>query len=256
MIRYLIRALLKPTKKPENITIFRQMVRMPIIFDVISLFLQSKNFKRLQNIKETKELSQHHKTVFDYNLGVSKSKVFTTTRRAEKYYSLSVQPIGNVTNKRLLIVGPRNIQEFLIAWTYGYSWGNIDGIDLYSTHPKIKIMNMENTDIASGSYDTIVMASTLSYSLDTQSTFNEMARILKPGGNFIFGSTYDPGSPDYPGDWVTGNEIIGFIKNSGLKIYFSDSFYKVNAKNRKQASHTFCVKKPILDIELIDILDT
>ena len=114
---------------------------------------------------------------------------------------------------------------------------------------------MEKTTIKSESYDAIVMASTLSYSEDTQSTLNEMSRLLKPEGIFVFGSTYDPGSPDYPGDWLKGNEIINMIKNSGLKIFYNWSHYKTNSKGRKQASHTFATKKPSLNREFVDILD-
>ena len=112
MLRFMFNSIFRPAKKPEKISVLRYISRTPILFDIISLLLQSKNFKRVSDITETIDLSAHHKKVFSYNSKVTKTKVFTMTRRAEKYYSLSVQPIGDYSTKKLLIVGPRNIQEF------------------------------------------------------------------------------------------------------------------------------------------------
>jgi hypothetical protein len=55
-------------------------------------------------------------------------------------------------------VGPRNVQELFLAWTFGFKWKNIVGIDLYSTNKKIKVINMNNTNFAEETFDYVSMA--------------------------------------------------------------------------------------------------
>ena len=50
-----------------------------------------------------------------------------------------------------------------MAWLYGFTWNNIFAIDLYNTHPKIKIMDMHNLDFKNEIFDCVIMAYTISY---------------------------------------------------------------------------------------------
>ena len=256
MFAYLFKSIFRPTSKPGGFSPLKDVLKWPIIFDLVSLFLQFINLKRVGDLTQRNSNSSNYfDSVYKYNLSVTQTKIITTTRRTEMYYNLSTQPFKNTTNEKLLIVGPRNVQELFVAWIYGYSWKNISGIDLYSAHPKIKVMNMQGTDFDDNSFDVIVMANTLAYSQDTQATLSEMGRILNPGGRFIFGTTYDPKSTEWPGDLITGNEIIDMLKLARLNIYHYESAYKTNSHGREQASHTFCVQKPDPSFKAIDHLN-
>lgn len=253
MLKFFYLAVFHPAARRQKFTPVRDILRWPVLFDLISLVLQIRDVRRTARIRERYAVEDpHHRKVQDYNAGVTLTKQFTRTRRAEEYYSLVAQPIRDLTGERLLIVGPRNIQELLIAWLYGFSWGNIEAIDLYSTNPKIQVMNMEATNYPDGRFDVVVMANTLSYAADTAQTIREISRILKPGGRFVFSATYDPGSPDYPGDWIRGNEIVAMLKAAELPAYYHCAFDKVNSRSRHQTSHTFAAQKNDPTASLLD----
>ena len=253
MLKFAYYALTNPATQHRCFTPIRDILRWPVIFDLISLILQIRDTKRTSQIKDKYAVDdKHHRLVQDYNAKVTLTKKITRTRRAEKFYAVGTQPIRDLSNEKLLIVGPRNIHELFIAWIYGFSWGNIKAIDLYSTNPKIQIMNMEDLEFEDNSFDMVTMASTLSYAEDTERTIAEVARVLNKGGRFIFSAAYDPGSPDYPGDWICGAEIVKYLKAAGLKPYYHQSYDKVNAVGRPQTSHTFAAQKITPDIESND----
>lgn len=230
MFKFLYYAVFHPAARRRSFTPLRDILRWPVLFDVLSLLAQARDLRRTARIREKYAIEDpHHRKVQDYNAGVTQAKQITRTRRAEEYYEILTQPVRNLSKERLLIVGPRNIQELLIAWLYGFSWDNIEAIDLYSTNPKIRVMNMEETSFPDGQFDDISMANTLSYAADTARTIREMARILKPGGRFAFSASYDPGSEDYPGDWIPGGEIAKMLKDSGIQIYYHVATDKVNS---------------------------
>lgn len=253
MLKYFFYAIFRPAARRQPFTPIRDILNWPILFDLVSLVMQVRDIRRTARIQRKYALEDaHHRKVHDYNAGVTLTKRFTRTRRAEEYYGVLSQPLRDVSDEQLLIVGPRNIHELWIAWLHGFSWRNIIAIDLYSTNPKIQIMNMEALNFPDGSFDAIVMANTLSYAADTEQTIREMARVLKDGGRFIFSATYDPGSPDYPGDWVRGAEIVTHLRESGFGLYYHVAYDKINSRGRGQTSHTFAAQKhgelpPLLD---------
>lgn len=244
MLRFFYYAVFRPAAHRRKFTPVRDILRWPVMFDLLSLIAQIRDLRRTARIREKYAVEDtHHRKVQDYNAGVTLTKRFTRTRRAEEYYGVVAQPLRDLSNERLLIVGPRNIHELLIAWLNGFSWDNIEAIDLYSTNPKIQVMNMESTSYPDGSFDAIVMSNTLSYAADTAKTIQEVSRILKHNGRFVFSATYDPGSPDYPGDWIRGSEILKILKETGLRTYYHYAYDKVNSRGRCQTSHTFAAQK-------------
>jgi len=244
MLKFFYYALSNPATRRQAFTPLRDILRWPVLFDLVSLVAQIRDMRRTAKIHEKYSVDDpHHRLVQDYNASVTITKKFTRTRRAEEYYGVIAQPLRDLSKERLLIVGPRNIHELFIAWLRGFSWAYIEAIDLYSTNKKIQIMNMEDTSYHDDCFDAIVMANTLSYAADTARTIREISRILKPGGRYVFSATYDPGSPDYPGDWIRGSEIARMLKESGLQVYYHVANEKVNSRGRTQTSHTFAALK-------------
>lgn len=244
MFKFFYYAVFRPARCRQKFTPIRDILRWPAMFDLLSLIAQIRDLRRTARIRDKYAVDDpHHRKVQDYNTGVTLAKQITRTRRAEEYYGVVAQPLRDLSNERLLIVGPRNIHELLIAWLHGFSWANIEAIDLYSTNPKIQVMNMESTSYLDGHFDAVVMCSTLSYAADTTKTIQEVSRILKHDGRFVFSATYDPGSPDYPGDWIRGSEILEMLREAGLRAYYHYACDKVNSRGRGQTSHTFAAQK-------------
>ena len=242
-LRSLLTALRHPEKPGPGPGLARRMLLEPRIFDLVSCLLQLRDGRALARIRAAAPSDPFYAKVADYNAGVTEQKGITTTRRAEIYYQLLSLPPRDRSAESLLIVGPRNVHELLIAWLYGYRWKNIQAIDLYSTNPKIRVMNMEAMTFPDETFHAVAMSNTLSYAQDTFRCLSEVARVLKPGGRFVFGATYYPKSQDWPGNRVSGGEIREMLKKLSLSITFYSAVDKVNSLGGLQTAHIFAVQK-------------
>jgi SAM-dependent methyltransferase len=245
LIRAFARALLRPTRPLRPVRLWRVLGRLPGIFDVVSMALQLRDLRRVDQIAGEHAVdNEHHVVVQDYNASVTQKHAIHSTRRAEVYYQILDMPPRDLSGERLLIVGPRNILEFYIAWTYGFTWKLTTGIDLYSTNPKIVVMNMEAMTFPEGSFDAVAMSATLAYAQDIPQTLAEVWRVLSPGGRFSFGQTYTPDSKLWPGNDISGAQIKQMLDSIGFRTYYYEPVTKVNSLGHKQTSHNFGVIKP------------
>ena len=103
---------------------------------------------------------------------------------------------------------------------------NIKAIDLYDTHPKIEIMNMNKLNFPKGSFDVVVVWH-IPYSDNTELTIKEVSEVLTPSGIFSFGATYSPESTDWPGDRIEGGKIYEYLKNADLEFSFITQLRKL-----------------------------
>jgi SAM-dependent methyltransferase len=244
IVGHLVRAVLRPAGRDTPVEALRSIAGLPRIFDLLSWWLQTADLRRLSAINRSYTVDDaHHRSVQDYNAGVTKSKVITTTRRAENLYRLLANRRRHVGKDRLLIVGPRNRAELLLAWVHGFSWSNTTAIDLYSVNPKIHVMNMEAMTWPAESFDAVTMANTLSYAADTRRAIGEVARILKPGGHFAFTATYDPGGERWKEDEVSAAQIAGMLHDAGFEVEAHVGVDKINSEKRRQTSHDFLARK-------------
>ncbi len=242
-LRSLFAAMRHPAEASPRPGLVRRLLLEPRIFDLVSCLVQLRDLPALARICDTTPRDAFYAKVADYNAGVTQQKVITTTRRAEIYYQILSLPPRDPSAETLLIVGPRNVHELIIAWLYGYRWKDIHAIDLYSTNPKIHVMNMEAMTFPDDTFDAVVMSNTLAYSRDTFRCLSEVARVLKPSGRFVFGATYFPQSKDWPGNLVSGNDVRHMLKKLSLSIVFYSAFDKVNTLGGLQTAHIFGTQK-------------
>ena len=252
LISKLIFSILKPEKRIGSSNTFKELLKLPVIFDLTSFLIQLRYIRKIININALEKKSIYIEDVINYNYSVTSSKLITRNRRAEIYYKVSSLIIPNLHEKKLLIIGPRNVQELFMAWIYGFSWNNIIGIDLYSSHKKIKVMDMHNLDFKDETFDCVIMSNTLAYADDTKKVINEVVRVLKPNGVFSFGATYDPGDKRWVGSLVNGETIYKILKNDGMKINFHLPVEKVNSLKRNQTAHHFSAQKVDIKTKLTD----
>ena len=237
------RAVFSPARRGAPVQPLRAFARLPVVYDMVSLALQARDLRRMSRIAGTYATDDaHYRQVHDYNAGVTRSKVITTTRRAERYYELLSLLRRPAREERLLIVGPRNVQELFTAWTRGWSWDRIEAIDLYSTNSKISVMNMEAMAFPDASFDAVAMANTLSYANDTRQALLEVARVLRPGGRFAFSATYDPDGSRWKEDKVDGGALATMLRELGFEVCVHFAADKTNSEGRRQTSHDFLVR--------------
>ncbi len=240
----LFRSVFAPAYRNEPITPIRALVGLPIIFDIASLILQALDYRRLRLISQKKvAVDPHHIQVHEYNAGVTTSKVFTSTRRYEFIYKLLSLPPRDKSCETLLIVGPRNRAELLMAWVHGFIWKNIYAIDLYSTNPKILEMNMEAMTWSEATFDNASMACTLSYAKDTSAAISEIARVLKPSGLFAFTVSYLPEKTRWKESQVDGHKIAELLHHHGFKIEIHQVKHMKTSNGSSQSLHSFMARK-------------
>lgn len=246
--RFLVKLLFcftQPARRFQPVRPIRSALRVPVLFDLGSLFLQAKDVWRVREIRKSYALNDaFHKDVQDHNAGLTQSKIFTTTRRPERIYDILTLPNRSMDDERLLIIGPRNALELFIAWTRGFRWANIRGIDLYAVNPQIEVMDMENMTFDADTFDAVSSSSTISYAKDTNRVFSEIWRVLKPGGRLAFNVTHDPGDERWTESQKSGKEIHALLKQTGFTIYHHDTISRINSLGRGQTVHLFGCKKP------------
>lgn len=255
VIRQLGRALLHPAPAPPDKSLWRRALLSPRIFDVLSLFVQLRDLRRRRRIDQNYAIDdEHYRKVQDYNSGVTQSQDVTRTRRSEALIRMLSLPPRDLWNEQLLLIGPRDVHELLLCWLYGFRWANIRGIDLYSTNPKISVMNMEAQEFADNSFDAILMANTLAYAKSTQQCLAECVRVLKPGGRLVFGATYFP-EGEYPGNHVSGSDILKLLYGLPVDLCGYNPVDKTNALNKRQTVHLFSVVKHDASAVAFDRID-
>jgi SAM-dependent methyltransferase len=244
-LRHLALALLRPDPSARETGLLRTLLRRPPLFDLLSAFCQLKDARRQAAIGKTYAIGdEYHRDVQDYNAGRTVDKAVSRTRRAEPLFRILAETPGEPTREKLLLIGPRNVHELLLAWVHGWRWENITGIDLYSTNPKIKVMNMEAMTFADASFDAMLSSNTLAYAADTNAALSEMARVLKPGGRAVFAATYCPGEKRFLGNAVSGEMILAMLRGLGLELFHHHARDKTNALGLPQTVHYFGVRKP------------
>ena len=220
-LRVLAQSLRSPQPIPGDRGFLRTIVSRPIIFDLVSTVMQLRDLSRLKKIEKKPEyVDRHYDHVHEYNAGVTTKKIVTRTRRAERLIPILGFPPRDLSQERILLIGPRNVHEILQAWLTGYRWKNIDAIDLYATTPKIQVMNMESMTFPDFTFDAIFASATLSYAKDVQQCVREYMRVLKIGGRAAFTHTHILVDTEFHGNAVTGEDVIAAIGQARGEIYY------------------------------------
>ena len=118
----------------------------PIIFDLYSIILQLFDLRSVYNLElDNKNNKSTNAIALRHNL-IEQDKVITTTRRVELAYQIA-NPWKNNKDSKLSL----SVVEILLNLNkllFGFSWKNIDGLDLFSTNKKIIKSNMEDMDLS------------------------------------------------------------------------------------------------------------
>lgn len=139
--------------------------------------------------------------------------------------------IPNLKNKKVLMLGCGTGEESNLLETFGASSKQLTGIDLSNksieiakrTYPDIEFVvgDMNELPFESDSFDFVYSSLAVHYSATPEKTYEEVYRVLKPNGLFLF-------SVGHPLRWsseeknIDGEDIriIGCSKNDdGNKVY-------------------------------------
>lgn len=87
---------------------------------------------------------------------------------------------------RMLVIGPRNESELLLLSAHGFRLANLVAIDLFSTSPAIRSMDMHSMDLPDDSFDVVYAAYVIAYSEEPARACAEILRVLRDGGYAAF----------------------------------------------------------------------
>lgn len=246
----LYRALRHPAKSPSDHRLFARLMMKPRIFGIYGLIVQSCDRQRIKStpLPDASDQSAAARAI-RHNVTQILNKFVTTSRRVEPIYQIATTPWRDLKDEKLLIIGCRNVLELHQAKFAGFNWDNISGLDLFSINPKIMSMNMEDMNgINDASFDVVTMVNTLEYSLKPTQVFDEVNRILRPGGRFVF--TYgrhmeekavvSPASGeefvDEPHYYPVAKHVK-YLHDIGMKLFWHDEISKENSVGLMQANH-------------------
>ena len=95
----------------------------------------------------------------------------------EKFLQCDTRPRRQLS---VLCVGPRNIHELAVFRKAGF--GNVVGIDLFSTNEAILQMDMHVMTFPDDHFDVLFSCHSLEHSYDPVKALSEFARVTKPDG--------------------------------------------------------------------------
>jgi len=97
---------------------------------------------------------------------------------------------------RVLSVGPRSEGELLSLAAHGFAWARIEGLDLISYSPKVRLGDMHRTPYRDGEFDAVILGWVLAYSEEPAKAAREIVRITRAGGIVAVGVEYSPESQE------------------------------------------------------------
>ena len=108
---------------------------------------------------------------------------------------LLIRPLSVIESvrhaKSVLLIGPRNENDLLIASTYlDLPLDCVRGLDLISYSKQIDLGDMHEMPYEANAFDVVICGWTMSYSNQPQRLADEMTRVCKPGGVIAVGLEY------------------------------------------------------------------
>jgi SAM-dependent methyltransferase len=126
----------------------------------------------------------------------------------------------------VLCIGCRNTAEIDYFTSKGAR--KVTGIDLYSTHPRILVMDMHKLQFPDDAFDIVYSAHSLEHAYDPRQVAGEMVRVVRPGGIIVI---------EVPTDFQSGEaDLVDFGRLESLRELFGPSVGEVLMEEALEAS--------------------
>jgi hypothetical protein len=147
---------------------------------------------------------------------------FSRRRTEHLIYILHSIPSVNKEGK-LLSIGPRNEGDLILLQAHGFK--NVEGLDLFSYSPRIRVMDMHHMDYPDNTFDIISCGWVVRYSYDIRACVKEMVRVSKDGAHIAIGFSMNPDEgapPPSIGSLLHGgvDELLGYFQPHVGYVYW------------------------------------
>ena len=159
-----------------NNTFWKEIFLSPFLYKIIGSAFY---FAKRRKVKVLEGIDPKLKDGFNHNF---KYREENLQDRPNKCFRIIRAHNLNLSKSKLLIIGPRNFSELLLAFFHGFKWKNIFGLDLYSEHPKVRLANIENVQNYSYEHDVIVCSGVLNYVDKLSLAMKNLIKLSKNGG--------------------------------------------------------------------------
>ena len=125
----------------------------------------------------------------------------------------------DIRNLQIVCIGCRNVEELMHFKKLGA--GSVVGVDLYTEHPWIHVMDMHSLTFDDSSFDVVYASHTLEHALDPEKVISEFLRVVKTGGVIVIEVPVN--YPLNPG----GADLVDYESLDRLHSHFGDNIDNV-----------------------------
>lgn len=184
----------------------------------------------LRVVHKKSDLPDHPKAKFFLGVGLNQGNP-KSNMLIEPINAVLSSKIIKKKNLKVLSIGPRTLGEILNIQSYGFSYKNIYGLDLFSLNKKIEVGDMHDLPWDDNFFDIVLCGWAIAYSENKKLVANEISRVLKKDGIFSIGVSFSPSSNEEQikkrgyligsdERLVTSFQIEELFDNSISKVYF------------------------------------
>lgn len=137
-------------------------------------------FHRLSLRQKTGNFSQEYQQYLDKQLQRTVAKKANPLQLHARLIVNRLAELIDLTQAEILCIGCRNVAEIDYFRNKGASL--VTGVDLFSSHPDIKITDMHSIDFPDNNFDIIYAAHSLEHSYDVSKVVKEIIRVARSGG--------------------------------------------------------------------------
>lgn len=112
------------------------------------------------------------------------------------------QVMSNMSDIKILIIGPRTEQEILWYISMGLNPDNITGLDLISYSEFVKVGDMHEMPFPDDQFDIVIFSWVLGYSVNQKKAVSEAVRCVKLNGLVGIGEQWDPTPTSVTTEWM------------------------------------------------------
>lgn len=175
--------------------------------------------------------------------------------------TMLIRPLASLetlsSSSRILCVGPRTEGELLNVVAHGFSRSFVRGLDLISYSPWVDLGDMHAMPYPDDSWDAVMLAWVLAYSLDQQLAAKESIRVLRPGGIVAVGVEYNPLSdeeiaeiegyaPGNPTRLTTVDQILELFSPFVETVHFRHDVHQSRRQLKGGIATVFSINKKAL----------
>ena len=140
-------------------------------------FWRHKSYLKQKIVQPSADYEQY----LDIQLQRTIAKSKTPLPQRTKLFVAEVAKLVPLNQCNILCVGCRNMAEIDYFQTQGAK--SVVGIDLYSNHPEILVMDMHHMTFPDNQFDLVYSSHSLEHAYDVQQVVNEMVRVAGPGAS-------------------------------------------------------------------------